>query len=91
MFHAINARLACLARRFRSRLARDLELAAWHGWEARRTGWGWWEYRDPRFRQLAAVRTAPATTPRTWAQAATANRIRALGPAGHHPASGRGA
>src|SRR5579859_4622016 len=91
MFHASSARLTRLARRTRSRLARDHELAAWHGWEARRTGWGRWEYRDPRFNQLATARTAPVTASRTWAQAATADRIRALGIARHDPASGRGA
>jgi hypothetical protein len=92
MFHVINAGLARLARRTASRLARDHELAAWHGWEARRTGWGRWVYRDPRFNQLAATRTTPAiTASRTWAQAATADRIRTLGAVRHDPASGRGA
>jgi hypothetical protein len=91
MFHASSARLARLARRISARLARDHELATWHGWEARRTGWGRWEYRDPRFRQLAAIRTAPATASRTWAQAATADRIRTLGATPRGPVSERGA
>ena len=92
MFHASSARLARLARRIGSRLARDHELATWYGWEARRVGWGTWQYRDPRFGQLAAARTAPAiTSSRTWAQAALAGRISALGTTRHDPAKGRGA
>jgi hypothetical protein len=91
MFHAINARLARPVRRFRSRLARDQELAVWHGWQARRTGWGTWEFRDPRFGPLATTRTAPASASRTWAQAAIAGRIAAHGAAHHDPAAGRGA
>jgi hypothetical protein len=91
MFHASSARLARLARRISSRLARDHELAAWHGWEARRTGWGTWQFRDPRFAALAAMRTAPAAVSRTWAQAAISGRITALGTARHGPVRGRGA
>lgn len=92
MFHAINARLARLARWTRSRLARDHELATWHGWEARRTGCGTWQFRDPRFGQLAAARTPAATVSRTWAQEAITGRIRGLGtPSDHTPVAGRGA
>ena len=58
MFHAINVRLARLARRTAPRPVRDLE---------------------------------PATASRTWAQAAIARRIGALGPARHTPAAGRDA
>jgi hypothetical protein len=91
MFHAISAAWGRLARRIRSRLARDHELAAWYGWQGRRVGPGRWEFRDPRFGQLAAARTAPALA-HTWAQTAIAGRIHALGTArGHDPAVGRGA
>jgi len=79
MFHAISAAWGRLARPIRSRLARDRELATWYGWQSRRLGYGRWEFRDPRFGHLAAAATALAPTPRTWAQAAIADRIDTLG------------
>jgi len=91
MFHVISAAWTRLARRTRSRLAQDHELAAWHGWQSRRTGVGRWEFRDPRFRQRATTRQAPGAPARTWAQTATAARIHDLGSAAHDPATGRGA
>jgi hypothetical protein len=92
MFHAISAAWGRLARRTRSRLARDRELAAWYGWHIRRLGYGTWEFRDPRFTQRAAASAAPAPASRTWAQAALARRIRALGATSPQDRSaGRGA
>ena len=78
MFHAISARLARLARRIRSRLAVPFEYATWYGWQAQRIRPGTWQFRDPRFGQLAIARNTPAV--RTWAQDAIAERIRDLGP-----------
>ena len=81
MFHVISAALARLARRMSDRQALPFEYAAWHGWEVRQVNHGTYAFRDPRFGQLAAARTAPARpVARTWAQAATAARIRALDP-----------
>jgi hypothetical protein len=71
MFHAINARLARLARRTRSRLAIPFEYATWYGWQTRRVRPGTWQFRDPRFGQLSPVRTTSTGSPpgsRTWAQ-----------------------
>ncbi len=53
MFHAINAGLGRLARPIQARLARDRELATWHGWQIQKAGFGTYVYRDPRFGQLA--------------------------------------
>ena len=78
MFHAISAGLARLARRMSDRQALPFEYAAWHGWETRHIARGTYRFRDPRFGQLAAARTTGAPKARTWAQAATAGRIRAL-------------
>jgi hypothetical protein len=80
MFHVISAAWARLARRIADRQALPFEYAAWHGWEVHQNKRGTYRVRDPRFGQLAAARTAPADPPvaRTWAQAATAARIRAL-------------
>jgi hypothetical protein len=82
MFHVISARLARLCRTIAAcRLAEASEYAAWHGWTITQTGPGTWRYRDPRFTQLAAIRTMHAqaeTTGRTWAQAALAQRISGL-------------
>jgi hypothetical protein len=92
MFHAISAALARLVRRIADRQALPFEYAAWHGWETRRVGVGTYRFRDPRFGQLAAARAAHAPAVRTWAQAATAARIRALDVgAGHRDEFGRGA
>jgi hypothetical protein len=60
MFHAINARLARLARRTQARLAHDRELATWYGWQIQKVGLGKYQYRDPRFDQLAS---RPAVVP----------------------------
>ena len=81
MFHAISAALGRLVRRISDRQALCFDYAAWHGWETRRIGRGTYQFRDPRFGQLAAARTAQAASGRTWAQAAIAERIRALGEA----------
>jgi hypothetical protein len=90
MFHAINARLARLARRITARQALPFEYATWHGWDTRNLGRGTWEFRDPRFAQLA--HGAPAPAPRTWAQEAITGRIRSLStPSDHTPVAGRGA
>ena len=89
MFHVISAALARLARRIADRQALPFEYAAWHGWEVRQVNRGTYAFRDPRFGQLAAARTAPVT--RTWAQAATAARIRALDPGTDALDVGRGA
>ncbi len=53
MFHAINALLARLARRIQARLARNRELAISYRWQVRKIRFGTYEYRDPRFDQLA--------------------------------------
>ena len=71
MFHAINARLARLAWRIRSRLAISFEYATWYGWQTKQIRPGTWQFRDPRFSQLTPARTTPTgSTPasRTWAQ-----------------------
>jgi hypothetical protein len=92
MFHGISAALARLVRRIADRRALPFEYAAWHGWETRRVGVGTYQFRDPRFGQLATARTAHAPSGRTWAQAATAARIRTLDVgAGHRDEFGRGA
>ena len=78
MFHGISAALTRLVRRIADRQSLPFEYAAWHGWETRRISRGTYQFRDPRFGQLAAARTARASSGRTWAQAATAARIRAL-------------
>jgi hypothetical protein len=54
MFHAINARLARLARRTLARLGPDRELATRYGWQIQKVGFGKYQYRDPRFNQLAS-------------------------------------
>lgn len=90
MFHVISAALARLARRMSDRQALPFEYAAWHGWEVRQVNRRTYAFRDPRFGQLAATRTANAPEGRTWAQAAAAERIRALGPVTpleHHTSS----
>jgi hypothetical protein len=79
MFHAIKGRLARLAQRINDRRALPFKYAAWHGWEVQQTGRGTYRFRDPRFTQLATTRTTPPAGSRTWAQAALASRIRALG------------
>ncbi len=82
MFHVISARLRCLCRTIAAcRLAEASEYAAWHGWTITQVGPGTWRYRDPRFTQLAAIRTMQAqagNTGRTWVQAALAERITGL-------------
>ena len=72
MFHVISAAWARLGRRIADRQAVPFEYAAWHGWEVRQVSRGTYAFRDPRFGQLAAARTAPADPPvaRSWAQAA---------------------
>jgi hypothetical protein len=90
MFHGISAALTRLVRRIADRQTLCFEYAAWHGWETRRIGRSTYRFRDPRFGQLAATRTANAPEGRTWAQAAAAERIRALGPVTpleHHTSS----
>jgi hypothetical protein len=81
MFHAIKTRIARTARAITAfRLAEDNEFAARHGWTVTQVGPGTWRYRDPRFDQLMAARTAqPDGTGLTWAQDAIAGRIRVLG------------
>jgi hypothetical protein len=92
VFHVISAALARLARRMSDRQALPFEYAAWHGWEVRQVNRGIYAFRDPRFGQLAAARTAPAApVTRSWAQAATAARIRALDPGTDARDVGRGA
>jgi len=82
MFHATSARLHRLARKFAAlRDVRAREYATWHGWTVTEVSPGTWRYRDPRFTQLKAIHAAPATTGRTWAQAALAQRIHGLDPA----------
>ena len=57
MFHVISARLARLARRLDAiRNGRLNEAASWHGWTAVQVSRGTWEYRDPRFTDLAMDR-----------------------------------
>jgi hypothetical protein len=53
MFHAINARLARLVRRIKAGLGPDRELATRNGWQVKKVRFGKYEYRDPRFDQLA--------------------------------------
>jgi hypothetical protein len=93
MFHAIKGHLARLARSISDRRALCFEYAAWHGWQVQHTGRGTYRFRDPRFTHLAAARTAQPASGPTWAQAATAARIRTLGTdAGQgRGTSGRGA
>jgi hypothetical protein len=92
VFHVISAALARLARRIAARQALPFEYAAWHGWEVRQINRGIYRFRDPRFGQLAAAHTAPAApVTRTWAQAATAARIRVLDPGTGARNAGRGA
>ena len=93
MFHVISAAWARLARRMSDRQALPFEYAAWHGWEVRQVNRGTYRFRDPRFGQLAAARTAPAApVTRSWAHAATAARIRALDPGTNNARDvGRGA
>jgi hypothetical protein len=80
MFHAIKTRMARTARAIAAfRLAEASEHAAWYGWTVTQTGPGTWRYRDPRFDQLKANRTAqPPATGQTWARAALAERISGL-------------
>jgi hypothetical protein len=59
MFHAISAYLHRQARRISARQSRPREIAAQHGWQARRVGLGTWEYRDPRFDTRTPARPAP--------------------------------
>ena len=66
MFHVISAAWARLARRIADRQAVPFEYAAWHGWEVRHVGRGTYRFRDPRFGQLAAARTAPADAGGTY-------------------------
>ncbi len=91
MFHGISAALARLARPITARQHVPFEYAAWHGWKTTRVRPGTWAFRDPRFGQLAAARTTPAASQRSWAQAAIASRIRALGSESARGQSGRGA
>ena len=57
MFHVISARLARLARRLDAiRNGRINEAVSWHGWTAAQVSRGTWEYRDPRFTDLAMDR-----------------------------------
>ena len=57
MFHVISAALDRLARRIEPiRDGRISEAAAWHGWTAVQVSRGTWEYRDPRFTDLAMDR-----------------------------------
>ena len=69
MFHVIKTRLTRLGRKIAAyQLAKASEHAAWYGWTITQTGPGTWRYRDPRFDQLKASRTAqPPATGRTWA------------------------
>jgi hypothetical protein len=80
MFHVIKTRLARLGRKITAdQLAQDSERAARHGWTVTQVGPCTWRYRDPRFDQLKASRTAPApATGQTWARAALAERLNAL-------------
>ena len=57
MFHVISAGLARLARRIEPiRDGRINEAASWHGWTAVQVSRSTWEYRDPRFTDLAMDR-----------------------------------
>jgi hypothetical protein len=57
MIHAISGWLTRHARRNREQLARDHAFAAANGWHARRVNrLGTWQYRDPRFDHLRAIR-----------------------------------
>jgi hypothetical protein len=57
VFHVISAALARLARRIEPiRDGRVNEAASWHGWTAVQVSRGTWEYRDPRFTDLAMDR-----------------------------------
>jgi hypothetical protein len=80
MFHVIKTRLTRLRRKIAAyQLATASEYAVWYGWTVTQTGPGTWRYRDPRFDQLKANRTAqPPATGRTWARAALAERINGL-------------
>jgi hypothetical protein len=84
MFHAISAAWARLARRITARQALPFEYATWYGWQTRRLSRSRWQFRDPRFGQLATERTTSVRAPHTWAQAAITRRIHALG---MHPAT----
>jgi hypothetical protein len=52
MFHAISAYLGRLALRISAGQPSTRTMAVRQGWEARRVGFGTWEYRDPRFDAL---------------------------------------
>jgi hypothetical protein len=92
MFHGISAALTRLVRRIADRQTLPFDYAAWHGWETRHISRGTYQFRDPRFGQLADARTAQARSRRSWAQAATAARIHTLGTdADHRGKFGRGA
>ena len=57
MFHVISAALDRLARRIEPiRNGRINEAASWYGWTAVQVSRGTWEYRDPRFTDLAMDR-----------------------------------
>jgi len=57
VFHVISAALDRLARRIEPiRNGRINEAAARHGWTAVQVSRGTWEYRDPRFTELAMDR-----------------------------------
>ena len=59
MVHAINAWLTRLQRQIlNGGHARDNQAAAMHSWQARQIRPGTWFYRDPRFGQRAAGKTA---------------------------------
>jgi hypothetical protein len=88
MFHAINARLARLARRTWSRLAIPFEYGIWHVRQIRQDGPETWRFWDSRFGPPTATCTTftgGTPTPRAWAQDALAGRIRMLGPALQDP------
>ncbi len=56
MFHGISERLSRLARRTHDVVAISFDQAGQLNLEARRVRPGTWEFRDPRFGQLAARR-----------------------------------
>jgi hypothetical protein len=57
VFHVISAALTRLARRIEPiRDGRISEAASWHGWTAVQVSRSTWEYRDPRFTDLAMDR-----------------------------------
>jgi hypothetical protein len=57
VFHVISAALDRLARRIEPILnGRINEAASWHGWTAAQVSRSTWEYRDPRFTDLAMDR-----------------------------------